>query len=427
MPEHHDDLDLEGVLFEPEGRWWTGQNAALDLVRGHLRPPDCVTLLDSTLREGEEAPGTFLTYERKLALAQALESAGLSELEVGYAGVIDEHTDLVARLKRAGIKARIASHNRCYGREGEWQEEIDRAIAAGCDILTFVAFGSAGMLRTTPWLSEEALPDRIAACVARCVDQGAVATFSLAGSDLFRTPLERIARCYRAAAAAGAERVYVSDGTGCATPQAVAFFTRFLRDCVGPAATIALHLHNTFGLSTANAMAGIGEGASAVDCSLLGMGDGAGITALEEIVLALQVLYGVETGVDPACLTPLCELAERLFEVKVSPHKPWVGANIFRHQIDSHIAAILRGGWHAWEVVRADVLGRERRLEFGYGKLRRGRSGAIALLIERAGLTASDTDLAEVRERIRRVTMEKRWATEQEVVDIIRSVIGGEG
>ena len=414
------------MSFEPHGRWWRGANLDLDSVRGHLRPPSRVTLMDATLREGEEAAGTFLTPDLKLRLAHALQEAGLTELEIGYCGVIDEHYELAKNLKRSGITAKLASHTRCYARTGEWEAEIDRTIEAGCDILTFVAFGSQAMLRTTPWLALEALPDRIAACVERCRRQGAVATFSLAGSDLFRTPLERIARCYAAAAQAGAARLYVSDGTGGATPEAISFLAQFLRHAA-PGPAIALHLHNTFGLATANALAGVMHGAAAVDCTLLGMGDGAGITALEEIALALEVLYGVETGVRLDQITALCRLAHECFGTALSPHKPHVGENIFRHQIDSHIAAILRGDWSAWEVVRAEALGRERRLEFGYGKLRRGRSGAIALLVERLGLIATDTQMDEILDRIRAVTVRQRVCSLSEAEQIIRAVLAGEG
>jgi len=169
------------------------------------------------------------------------------------------------------------------------------------------------------------------------------------------------------------------------------------------------------------------HGAAAVDCTLLGMGDGAGITALEEIALALEVLYGVETGVRLDQITALCRLAQECFGTALSPHKPHVGENIFRHQIDSHIAAILRGDWSAWEVVRAEALGRERRLEFGYGKLRRGRSGAIALLVERLGLTATDAQMDEILDRIRAVTVRQRVCSLSEAEQIIRAVLAGEG
>lgn len=413
------------MVFDPHDRWWRGANLDLDSGREHLRLPQHVTLMDATLREGEEAAGTYLTQDLKLRLAHALQAAGLTELEIGYCGAIDQHFALARVLRQSGITTKLASHTRCYGRPGEWETEIDRTIEAGCDILTFVALASSAMLRMTPWLATEDVPGRIAACVERCRRQGATATFSLAGSDLLRAPLERIRECYRAAADAGAARLYVSDGAGGATPEVVAFFVDFLLQ-VAPGVQIALHLHNTFGLATANALAGVSRGATVVDSTLLGMGDGAGITALEEITLALEVLYGVDTGVQLDRIAELCRLGQECFEVSLSPHKPHVGENIFRHQIDSHIAAILRGDWSAWEVVRAEALGRRRRLEFGFGKIRRGRSGAIALLAERMGLAPSDVQMEEILGRISMITERQRTCTLEEAEAVIRAVVSGE-
>jgi isopropylmalate/homocitrate/citramalate synthase len=380
--------------------------------------------MDSTLREGEETPGTHLTPDQKVRLAHALEETGFNELEVGYAGIIDDHRLLVRDLKRAGVRARLASHTRTYGKEGEWQEEIERALEVGCEILTFVGFSSEATLRSTPWLAEEALAERFADCIEYARSRGAVVAFSLAGSDLFRTPLVKVGMYYGAAAAAGAERLYVSDGTGTATPEAIAFFTRFISDVGGGNTVTALHLHNTFGLATANALAGVTAGAAVADTCILGLGDGAGITAAEEIVLALEVLYGVSTGIDLDNLIRTCKLVQDVFGIRLAPHKPFLGENIFRHQLDSHVAAILRAGWQSWEVVRAEALGRERRLELGYGKLRRGRSGAIQAKIEQMGLSATDDQFDGVFAAVREIVDRKVYATEEDLEAVILGVLG---
>lgn len=415
----------EGMRFEPGGRWWVAENNLLNLVRGQFQPPSKVTFLDCTLREGEETPGAYLPFEKKLRLAEELEAAGLTELEVGYVGAIEEHLKLVGNLKRAGIKAKISSHNRTYGRENEWREEIERTIDAGTDIITFVGFASETMLKSCPWLTREALPERFANCVSVAKELGATVAFSLAASDLGRVSLESIAQYYRIASEAGADRIYVSDGTGGLTPETVAFFTRFVRDVIGPRPKIALHLHNSYGLATANALAGVLNGAECVDCCVLGLGDAAGISALEEVATALESLYGIDTGIDLTHITQLAKTTEEVFEICVSPNKAVVGKNIFRHQIDSHIASILRGGWQAWEVVRAEALGRERKLEWARGKLRRGKSGGTGAKIEQLGLTASDEQFAEISEQIGIVAERDGFASESTVEQIIRRVLTG--
>ncbi len=424
MSTGKDQAEVDGLIFDPQGRWWRGANLDLASIRAGLTLPSRVSLMDTTLREGEETPGIYLSQDEKIRLAIALDEIGFTELEVGYAGAMDEHYELVKKLKKNNVvQAKIASHTRTYAKDGEWQEEIDRSIDAGCDILTFVGFGSKAMLKSVPWLEEDELEDRFAACVDRTCSQGIMATFSLAGSDLFRTPLTKAGSYYLAAVEAGAARVYVSDGTGGATPEAVKFYTRYLRDIVGPKPKIALHLHNTFGLATANALAGVSAGAEVVDTCMLGLGDGAGITAAEEFALAAMVFYDIQIDINLERITSLCQLVKEIFSIPLSPHKPFVGENIYRHQIDSHFAAILRNGWHTWEVVSAEALGRNRKLELAYGKLRKGRSGAIAAKLDQLGLEASDQQFNEIFEIIREIVETNKFASESEIETSIQQVI----
>jgi isopropylmalate/homocitrate/citramalate synthase len=160
---------------------------------------------------------------------------------------------------------------------------------------------------------------------------------------------------------------------------------------------------------------------------MLGLGDGAGITSGEEVALALEVLYGVETGLNLEKITELCQVVKEIFDIQISPHKPFVGENIYRHQIDSHFAAILRKGWHTWEVVKAEALGRERRLELASGKLRRGRSGAIAAKLENMGLEADDWQFDQIFEEIQSIVEEKKFVSEDEIERVIRCVIVEDG
>src|SRR5690606_11759708 len=146
---------------------------------------------------------------------------GYTEMEVGYAGVIDEHRDFMRLLRKENLPVSLASHTRAYAKEDEWRGEIDRNIDAGAQILTLVGFASEGGTATTPWLPKEAVPEPVSKCVEYARSQGVAATFGLA--DMVRTQLKYTVSCYAAAAAAGADRLYVYDGQGAATPDAVAY------------------------------------------------------------------------------------------------------------------------------------------------------------------------------------------------------------
>ena len=417
--------ESEEMVWEPQGRWWVGKMNLREEVARDLILPAKVVVVDATLREGEEVPDTVLSEEQKLELAFAIFEAGFREFEVGYAGVIEEHFALVRRLRREGFQGTLASHTRIYGRPDEWRREIDRNLEAGVQILTMVGWASEVGTATTPWLPKPAVAERVAECVAYARAQGAVVTFGLA--DLVRTSVDQITACYRAAASAGANRVYVYDGVGAARPDTVRFLTHFLREVTGAGPEIAVHVHDTFGLAQANAVAALTSGASVVDAVPLGLGDGAGITASEEIAPAMEVLYGVPTGIDLARLRSLCERVAGAFRIPLPQTKAVVGPNLYTHQIDSHVAAILRGAWYSWEVARPEVLGHTRRLAFGHAKLRDGRSGAVAALLERMGVEATDDQLREVIAALRAETQRRPSLDIEQAEAVVRGVLDKAG
>lgn len=418
------DKDEEGkeLQWEQNGSWWLGHFNQVAELRGDYRLPAAVTIMDSTLREGEEVPGTVLTTEQKVRLAQRIVETGFEELEVGYAGVIDEHEQLVRILRREGLPARLASHTRIYGQEHEWKREIDRSLECGVDILTFVGFASEVGTATTPWLLKEEVPERVSSCVAYAKAHGATVTFGLA--DSVRTQRHYVEACYRAALEAGTDRVYVYDGLGASTPETIGYLTRLIRTIVGDGPSIGVHVHDTFGLATASVLQAVINGASVVDAVPLGLGDGAGIAASEEVALALAVFYQVETGIKLNKLKELCETVAEEFGMDIPASKALVGKNQYRHSIDSHVAAILRGAWHSWEVVHPDVMGQQRELQFGYAKLRRGKSGALYAKAQQLGFDPSQDQLDVILERVRPITQQKRFATEEDVAQVIREVMG---
>ncbi len=413
--------EAKELTWDPAGRWWTGAVNLMSSANLSLVLPQQVNVVDATLREGEEVPDTEFSEEDKVKLAFEIRKAGFREFEVGYAGVIKEHYDLVRRLRRDGFDGVISSHTRIYGRPDEWKKEIDRNLEAGAQFLTLVGFASEVGTATTPWLTKQEIPGRVADCISYAKSQGGKASFGLA--DLVRTTPENITACYRAAGEAGANRVYVYDGLGAARPEAIRFLTRYLRDLVGFHVEIAAHVHNTFGLATANALAALTSGASVVDAVPLGLGDGAGITASEEVAGAMEVLYGVPTGIRLDRLRALCLQVAELFKIPMPKTKAVVGENSYHHQIDSHVAAILRGAWYSWEVTKPEVFGQERQLAFGHGKLREGRSGAIGALLELMGKDPTDKQLDAIVATLRELTNQQPSVSVEQARTTIQKVM----
>lgn len=406
------------ILFDDNERWWV---AALNRspVVDH-RFPVSVELVDCSLREGEEYPNVHLPLERKLEIAEASAALGFQEMEVGYPGAIDQHYAEVREMRARGIAARLASHTRLYAPGEEWKDEIARAVESGSDLLTFVGWASDAMCSATPWLPPEAVPERIAACVEYSLAQGADATVGLA--DCVRTSLDRVDACYRAAAKAGAAQLYVYDGMGAATPHSIAFLVRWVK-AAAPGVPIALHCHNDYGLGVANVLAGIGAGATIADTVPGGLGDQTGIAPLEQLAFTLELLYDVRTGLRLERVPAFCRMVIAAAGAKLAPNAPLLGENVGRHQLDSHIATVLRGAWYCWENIDPSVLGAERRLEFSRGKVRRGRAGAVQAMVERLGRTATDDEIARMQSMLRDGVAERGTLTDRDLEKLVVEVL----
>jgi isopropylmalate/homocitrate/citramalate synthase len=417
-------LDLTDweTQFEPQQRWWVPYTNKLATVRGGMQLPERVTIFESTLREGTHSPGrNNLPVGTRLRLLQALEDAGVTEAEVGsYAYGESEEKQLVREAKRTGIGIRMGMHS--AGWVKDYKAEVDRLAECGIDMVNFVLFGTSGELAMMPWLTPDHLPERAHDLVTYAKQQGVVVGFGLASCGRTHPVIEEA--CYQAAAQAGADRVYCYDGFGVMIPEVVRYQVRRIRDYIGPDIEIAFHCHNDFGLSTGNSIAAVQAGARVLDATINGIGNRAGITPLEELVTALTVLYGVDTGLDVSKLTGLSRLVEELYGIAVSPSKPVVGRNMYWHESDAHNAGILNGHWDSWNVIRSDAIGRDNVIHIIPQSLHKQPQGTVATKIRVMGLTVTDEQFDRILEELEAVMRSKprAMATEAELEQIILGV-----
>lgn len=416
------DLTEWETLFEPEGRWWVPYTNKLAVVREGIQLPERVTIFESTLREGTHSPGrNNLGVADRLRVLEALEEAGVTEAEVGsYAYGETEEKQSVMEAKKRGTKIRLGMHS--AGWVKDYEDEVDRLAECGIDMVNFVLFGTSGELAMMPWLTPDHLPERAADLVTYGKSQGLVVGFGLASCGRTHPVIEEA--CYQAAAQAGADRVYVYDGFGVMTPEVVRYQTRRVRDYVGPDVEIAFHCHNDFGLATGNSVAAMQAGARVLDATINGIGNRAGITPLEELVAALTVLYGVDTGIDVSKLTSLSRLVEELYGITVSPSKPVVGRNMYWHESDAHNAGILNGHWDSWNVIASEAIGRDNVIHVIPQSLHKQPQGTVATKIRVMGLTVTDGQFDRILEDLEAVMRSKprAMATEAELEEVILGV-----
>jgi isopropylmalate/homocitrate/citramalate synthase len=417
MKLDQDELNKE-MLFDKDGRWYTAQLNVSELTRGTTKAPKRVIINDETLREGEETPGVFVTVADKVRVAQALQEAGVPEIVVGFTGTVQEHFDLVHVLREEGITARLTSRAFAFGQGDSWKHEVDRVKESDVDLIAFGGFLSECRIAATPWLTKAGYAQHVRDFIGYAKEIGMDTAFGF--GDPARNQMPFLVDAMAACKDAGLDRYYVFDAPGCTTPESIEYLVRLARDLTG--AEIAVHCHDDYGLATANTIRAVMAGAEVVDVVINGLGDRCGNAAFEEVVMALTVLYQVDTGIDTSKIGPLSALVADTFGVPVPPGKAVLGEYMYTHASDSHIAHRLKtGAWYTFENIRADALGSEEVILFGPAALGRTRDrGAIPVKIETMGLTCTDEELDRIFDRVVKIVEERRAATELEVEVIIR-------
>ncbi len=308
-------------------------------------------LYDTTLRDGEQTPEICFTPEQKLEIAIALEEAGIEEIEAGFPVVSRRERESV-RLVALNLDSRVFAF--CRAR----REDIDTAM--GCDVDGVVIASSLSELHLKYKLKKsfEEVFEQSMELVEYASDHLFV---SFTTEDATRIPVQRLMRIYEEAAARGAERVHLSDTVGIATPELVECYTTALK---GIGCEVLCHFHNDFGLAVANSLRALLCGADRVAVTVNGIGERCGNACLQEVVVALERLYGVRTGVRLEKLYDLSKLVERYTNIQVHPLAPVVGTNAFTHESGMHVAGVVENPL-TYEPYPPELVGRERKIVLG--------------------------------------------------------------
>jgi 2-isopropylmalate synthase len=307
---------------------------------------DYAKILDTTLRDGEEAPGFGLTTPQKVEMAHQLARLGVDAIEAGFPAVSIENFEAVQRIAREVSGPVITGLARAAA------SDIDQCWEAVKDaerprIHTFLS--TADM--HAEGLQREQAKARAVAMVARARSYTSDVEFS--PMDATRSDWAYVAEVFGAVIDVGATTVNIPDTLGFAQPDELALMVTFLRERVAniERATISVHCHNDLGVAVANSLAAIDAGARQVECCINGIGERAGNAALEELVMALTVRrdrHHVEHGVELEQLVPTSSLLQQFTGVLVQPNKAVVGANAFGNDLGSGLPPdVLKGALRA--------------------------------------------------------------------------------
>ncbi|HZD79434.1 MAG TPA: pyruvate carboxyltransferase [Actinomycetota bacterium] len=374
-------------------RWFTSPWNFLPEVRADLSLPETVQVHDVTLRDGEQQAGVVFTKDDKLRIAEALAEAGVPRIEAGLPAVSAADEAAVREIAGMGLPARVYAFSRCM------VDDVRRA--ADC--------GVAGLVMEIP-CSHHLIEQAYRWPVQRAVDATVEAT-SLAHElgllvsffpiDATRAGLTEYLRMIETVAKDGhVDAVGLVDTFGVLSPHGVRLFVRRSRELLG--VPLETHFHMDFGLGVANTLIAVAEGVEVIQTTVTGTGERAGNTPMEETVLALLTMYGIDTGIKTERFFDLSKLVMELAGVSQPSNRPVVGERLFNVESGIITTWVRNVGEDLVEAFpyRPELVGqREPQLVLGKG------SGldSVAAALERHGRTATPEQteqiLAEVKAR----------------------------
>jgi isopropylmalate/homocitrate/citramalate synthase len=370
---------------------------------------------DSTLREGLELPGVELSLAQKLRVALLLEKMRVPEVEIGMPYGIRDCLPLAAAIKSRALRIRTSALILAY--RANFREEIDLAAASSLDRVELLVPTSDTLLNLKGYykVEKDGLPALLRNAMAHAKKRRVTA--GLGFVDATRTDLDLLVRLMRVGRKAGADRVILYDTTGVATPELMAaMVSGAKRNCPLP---IIVHCHNDFGLATANTLAGLAAGAAGADVVTNGLGDRGGNAALEEVVLALETLHGVRTGLRLEEVTALSRLVERLSGIDKCRVKAVVGEFTFLHSPVMHIRNAASGNRRGFEPFAPETIGATRKFAF---TLPVDYTDALEPFCGKLGLAPGKRETAAILAALRKASRE-RGLSEPEILALIRTTV----
>ncbi|WP_135805738.1 2-isopropylmalate synthase [Halorussus marinus] len=365
-----------------------------------------VQLLDTTLRDGEQAPGISLAPEEKAEIAAALDAAGVSVIEAGSACTGEGEREAIRRVTDRDLDAKITSFARGV------RDDVDLALDCDVDGVGIVVPASDRHVEGKVGTTREEVVETTADLVAYARDHGL--WVEVLGEDGSRADLDFLETLMAEALDAGADRVCFCDTVGHAGPERTYEAVSRLAE-LGPTST---HTHDDLGLAVTNALASLAAGADLVHATVNGVGERAGNVALEEVAIALDHCYGVETA-DTTRLYDLARVVADATGVALAPNKAVVGENAFAHESGIHTDGTLKDE-RMYEPYPPERVGRERRLVLGKHT---GRAGAKAALAEH-GVEVDDDELGAVVARVQRLAERGKRVTDADLLAIAEDVQG---
>ncbi len=395
-----------------ENEWWVSPYNFVPEVRNTFQLPKSVAIHDATLRDGEQTPGVVMSIAEKVAIAEKLAEVGVDRIEAGMPAVSEQDFQAIKEISKLGLKSKIYTFARAIN------ADIDKALECGCHgVIIEVPIGYPKLKYQFKWTWEDVLRKSVPV-INYAKSRGMHVVYfpydtTRAREEDLTNVLTRIMQ------EAPPDSVGVVDTMGCILPEAMKFMVRMMKKLTNNL-PVEVHTHNDFGMAVATELAGVEAGADCVHSCANGLGERTGNAALEELIVALHVLYGYDTKYNLAKLPELGELVSRIARFPIAANKPILGDRNFTRESGIGVDLVVKEPL-AMFGTHPSLTGRKGEVVLGKksGKL------SITYNLEKMGITdADDEAIGEMLKRVKDKGIEKRGLlTDEEFREIVDSVL----
>ena len=351
-----------------------------------------ISILDSTLREGEQHPGISFTNKQRIQIAWLLDSFGVNQIEISPV-VSHDHFEATKTIIKQGLGADILAHVRAL--------KSDVEVAIDCNatwVATYMGISDIH-LATKLKISREEAKIRALEVADYIKSHGLKSRFTM--EDASRTDPQFLIEMCKEMNSRGIERISIPDTVGIMRPQGMYNLVKMVRENIDTnVSSLDVHCHNDVGLALANALAGCEAGANQIHTTIDGLGERTGIPSLAEAAVALTLIYRIPNDFRLHMLRDLSRTIVDYTHMETPESKPIVGESAYKHKAGTHLAAILQNP-SAYEILEPRLVGNRRKIVFGELA---GKNGA-AYLLSLLGLETSRAEAEKMAKGLKELRM----------------------
>ncbi|MHB1652690.1 MAG: homocitrate synthase [Desulfitobacteriaceae bacterium] len=363
-----------------------------------------LTIVDTTLRDGEQTAGVVFSNQEKLRIARLLDELGVHQIEAGIPVMGGDERQAITDIAKLGLKASIMGWNRAV------ISDIEASLSCGVDAVAISISTSDIHIEHKLMTTRGAVLERMVKATEFAKQHGVY--ISVNAEDASRTDMDFLVEFTREAKIAGANRLRYCDTVGILEPFVTYERIKTLIEQTG--IDVEMHTHDDFGMATANALAGVKAGATHVGVTVNGLGERAGNAALEEVVMALKILLDTDLNFATGRLREVSEYVARASGRFLPVWKSIVGSNMFAHESGIHADGALKNPL-TYEVFKPEDVGLERQIVVG----KHSGTSALKSKFKEYGKELSDAEADEMLKRVRATAVNmKRSLFDKELVYI---------